>query len=104
MKKIVTTAIYLLVSLTFLYSNNLQSKKVGLVLSGGGVKGFGHIGTLHLLDSLNIKVDYISGSSIGAITAALYATGHSIEEINQIALTTNWDEIFGASRKRNQLY
>ena len=104
MKKIVTTAIYLLVSLTFSYSNNLESKKVGLVLSGGGVKGFGHIGTLHLLDSLNIKVDYISGSSIGAITAGLYATGHSVEEIDRIALTTNWDEIFGASRKRNQLY
>ena len=104
MKKIVTILIYLILFTTFSYANSLQSKKVGLVLSGGGVKGFGHIGALHLLDSLNIKIDYIAGSSIGAITAALYATGHSIEEINQIALTTNWDEVFGVTRKRNQLY
>ena len=104
MKKIVTTIIATLLFNSFIIPNDLESKKIGLVLSGGGVKGFGHIGTLQLIDSLNIKIDYVVGSSIGAITAALYATGHSIDEINKIGSLTNWDEIFSTTRKRNQLY
>ena len=104
MKKIVTIYISLLFFSFTLYSNDLDYKKVGLVLSGGGVKGFGHLGTLQLIDSLNIKIDYIVGSSIGAITAALYATGHSIEEINQIASIANWEELFGVTKNRNRLY
>ncbi len=104
MKKIVTTIVTALFFLSVIAANDSKSKKIGLVLSGGGVKGFGHIGTLQLIDSLNIKVDFIVGSSIGAITAALYATGHSVEEIKKIASTTNWDEVFSSNRKRNHLY
>ena len=50
------------------------NEKTGLVLSGGGVKGLAHIGTLKVIDSLNINIDYIAGTSIGSIAAALYAS------------------------------
>ena len=55
-----------------------------------------------MIDSLNIPIDYVVGSSIGAISAALYATGHS-PEIDLIGLQTNWKEIFGQSISRNEL-
>ena len=103
MKKIVTISllITLIIGIPILSENN---PKIGLVLSGGGMKGFGHLGTLHILDSLNIPIDYVVGTSIGAISAALYATGHSVYEIDKIASETNWGEIFGQTRRRDQLY
>ncbi len=103
MKHFVTLIIIFLFN--FLFSNNINApKKIGLVLSGGGIKGFGHIGTLHLIDSLNIPIDFIVGTSIGSISGALYATGHSSEEIENIAYNTKWDEIFNTTRNRNYLY
>tara|TARA_Y100001970_G_scaffold293655_1_gene441994 strand:- start:12645 stop:15074 length:2430 start_codon:yes stop_codon:yes gene_type:complete len=102
MKKIVTTIILLIILI-----NNIlpkENKKIGLVLSGGGLKGFGHLGTLYMIDSLNIPIDFISGSSIGAISAALYATGHSVYEIDKIGSDTKWKEIFSQSRKRSELH
>ena len=56
--------------------------KVGLALSGGGAKGIAHLGVLKALEERGIKVDVISGVSVGAIVGALYADGHSTEEIN----------------------
>ena len=88
MKHFVTLIIIFLFN--FLFSNNIKApEKIGLVLSGGGIKGFGHLGTLHLIDSLNIPIDFIVGTSIGSISGALYATGHSSEEIENIASLLN---------------
>lgn len=56
----------------------------GLVLSGGGAKGFAHVGVFKVLDSLGIVPDLIVGSSIGAIAGALYASGYSGVEIDSI--------------------
>ena len=92
--------IILIICITLLYSEN----KIGLVLSGGGVKGMGHIGTLQLIDSLNIPIDYIAGTSIGSIAAGLYASGYSADEIEYLSFNTNWDEIFSQNKKRNHLY
>ena len=58
--------------------------KVGLVLSGGGAKGLAHIGVLKTLDSLNIKVDYIAGTSMGAVVGGLYASGYSAKQMDSI--------------------
>ncbi len=58
--------------------------KTGLVLSGGGAKGFAHIGVFKILDSLHIRPDFIVGSSIGAIAGALYASGYSGNEIDSL--------------------
>lgn len=58
---------------------------VGLALSGGGIRGLAHIGVLKALRAHGVPIDYISGTSAGAIVAALYATGCSIEEMEEIA-------------------
>ena len=61
-----------------------ESKKVGLVLSGGGAKGFAHIGVLKVIDSLGIKIDYIAGTSMGAVLGSLYASGYSGKQLDSI--------------------
>ena len=90
-----TTVKSLIISLCFYaaiaYPNN--SPKIGLVLSGGGSKGFAHIATLKALDSLNIPIDYIAGTSFGAIVGAMYALGYSGKEIEIMALETDWYEV-----------
>lgn len=58
--------------------------KIGLVLSGGGAKGLAHIGVLKVIDSLGIKVDYISGTSMGAVVGGLYASGYSAHQLDSI--------------------
>ncbi|WP_338356789.1 patatin-like phospholipase family protein [Yeosuana marina] len=58
--------------------------KVGLVLSGGGAKGLAHIGVLKVIDSLGIQVDYVAGTSMGAIIGALYASGYSGKELDSV--------------------
>jgi NTE family protein len=60
-----------------LFSEVTSRPKIGLALSGGGAMGFAHIGTLKLLDSLDIPIDYIAGTSMGGIVSALYAVGFS---------------------------
>ncbi len=56
--------------------------KIGVALSGGGAKGIAHLGVLKALEEYGIKIDMISGVSVGAIIGALYADGHTTEEIN----------------------
>lgn len=58
-----------------------EARSIGLVLSGGGIKGMAHIGLLKALDEAHIKISHISGASIGAIVGALYANGTSIAEM-----------------------
>lgn len=60
--------------------------KIGLVLSGGGSRGFGHLGVLKALDELKIRPDIISGASVGSLIGALYAYGYKAEEISEIIL------------------
>ncbi len=58
--------------------------KVGLVLSGGGAKGYAHVGVLKVLEENGIRVDYIAGTSMGAIIGALYASGYSAQELDSM--------------------
>ncbi|MFL1010900.1 patatin-like phospholipase family protein [Flavisericum labens] len=67
--------------------------KIGLVLSGGGAKGLAHIGVLKVIDSLGVKVDYIAGTSMGAIIGALYASGYSGKELDSIFQKVDFDNI-----------
>lgn len=62
----------------------VQKPKVGLVLSGGGAKGLAHIGVLKVLEENNVKVDYIAGTSMGAIIGGLYAAGYTSGELDSI--------------------
>lgn len=59
----------------------LQSKSVGLVLSGGGVKGIAHIGMLKALDEYGIGANVVAGTSVGALVGALYANGNSVDDM-----------------------
>src|SRR5258707_11390612 len=65
--------------------------KIGLVLSGGGAKGLSHIGILKAIDSAGLKVDYLTGTSMGSILGALYAVGYSADSIEKIARNIDWD-------------
>ena len=59
----------------------LNAQKVGLVLSGGGAKGAAHIGVIKALEENGIPIDYITGTSAGAIVGSLYAMGYTPEEM-----------------------
>ncbi|WP_296383138.1 patatin-like phospholipase family protein [Winogradskyella sp.] len=80
-------------SCNFLQAQEIKEPKVGLVLSGGGAKGFAHIGALKVIDSLGIKIDYISGTSMGAIIGSLYATGYSGKQLEAMFNTQDFDEL-----------
>lgn len=76
--------IFLLFSLTYSVAH---SQRVGLVLSGGGAAGFAHIGVLKALEERNIPIDYITGTSAGALVGAMYACGLTVSQIEVIALS-----------------
>ncbi|HBI40771.1 MAG TPA: patatin, partial [Tenacibaculum sp.] len=61
-----------------------KQPKVGLVLSGGGAKGFAHVGVLKELEKTGLQIDYIGGTSMGAIVGALYASGYSPKQIEGV--------------------
>ena len=65
--------------------------KIGLTLSGGGAKGLAHIGILKAIDSAGLKIDYITGTSMGSIIGSLYAIGYSADSIEKMASSINWD-------------
>lgn len=67
--------------------------KVGLVLSGGGAKGLAHIGVLKVLDSLGVKIDYVAGTSMGAIIGGLYASGYSGKQLDSVFKKIDFDKI-----------
>src|SRR6187551_328935 len=77
--------------------------KIGLTLSGGGAKGLSHIGILKALDSAGLKVDYITGTSMGSVVGALYATGYSGEQIEKQARSLDWKLLFSTSPKLSSI-
>ena len=87
MRKIVFV---LFLILPFVTSAQKKQPKVGLVLSGGGAKGFAHIGVLKELEKAGVQIDYIAGTSMGAIIGGLYASGYSASQIEQIIAETDF--------------
>ena len=69
------------------FSLSGQAQRVGLVLSGGGAKGLAHIGVLKQLEKNHIPIDYIVGTSMGAVVGGMYAAGYSPTEIEAIVLS-----------------
>jgi NTE family protein len=78
-----------------------KKPKIGLVLSGGGAKGFAHVGVLKVIDSLGIKVDYVAGTSMGAIIGSLYASGYNGKQLDSIINTTDFSTIISDEIPRN---
>ncbi len=90
MKTIQLILLFLIVNILTL---NSFAQKVGLVLSGGGSKGVAHIGVIRALEENQIPIDYIAGTSMGAIIGGLYASGYSPDEMEKIFLSEefpNW--------------
>lgn len=80
---------------------NNDGLKVGLVLSGGGAKGFAHIGALKVIEESGVKIDYIGGTSMGAIVGALYASGYSATELDSIFRSTDFNGLIQDNLPRN---
>ncbi|MGD8587502.1 MAG: patatin-like phospholipase family protein [Chromatiales bacterium] len=74
--------------------NPNQRPKIGLVLAGGGAKGAAHVGVLKVLEELRIPIDYIAGTSMGAIIGGLYASGMTPQEIGRVIDQIDWADIF----------
>jgi len=89
------TALLLLFCCCGLLWSQEQAKKpkIGLVLSGGGAKGFAHIGVLKVIEEAGIKIDYIGGTSMGAVIGGLYATGFNASQIDSIFHTVDFDKL-----------
>jgi NTE family protein len=86
----------------------VANEKVGtaLILSGGGARGLSQIGVLRVLEEQNIQIDYIVGTSIGAVVGGLYAAGYSVDEIEQMMVSADWDELLSISNffNRNKMF
>jgi NTE family protein len=78
--------------------------KIGLVLSGGGARGSAHIGVIETLEEMNVPIDFIVGTSMGAVIGGLYAAGVPINKIKHDFTTLNWTEIFSYDINRTDLY
>jgi NTE family protein len=96
---------FILTTSTFIFSQETPQKngKIGLVLSGGGAKGFAHIGVLRILEREGINIDYISGTSMGALIGGLYAAGYSPDELEAIVSEQDWDRILSDKIYRRHL-
>lgn len=70
---------------------------MGLVLSGGGARGFAHIGVLRVLERAGARFDVIAGTSMGAILGAFYASGRKADDLYRLADTTSWREVVDLS-------
>lgn len=91
-KKILVLLVLLTINLTTTFAN--EDKKIGLVLAGGGARGFAHIGVLKILEEEKIPIDYIAGTSMGSIIGALYSMGYSADELQEIVLSNDWFQYF----------
>ncbi len=77
--------------------------KVGLVLSGGGAKGFAHVGVLKVLEEAGLKIDFIGGTSMGSIVGGLYAIGYSADSLEKIVMTRDWEKLLSDNISRRDL-
>lgn len=68
--------------------------KVGLVLGGGGAKGAAEVGVLKVIDEIGVPIDYIAGTSIGAIIGGLYSIGYSAEQLDSLFRNEQWIDLF----------
>ncbi|QXP80328.1 MULTISPECIES: patatin-like phospholipase family protein [Winogradskyella] len=101
-KKHLITLLFLIIlfSLRAQNSTTQSEPKVGLVLSGGGAKGFAHIGVLKVIDSLKIKIDYVAGTSMGAIIGSLYASGYSGKQLEEIFESQDFEALINDNFSR----
>ena len=66
---------------------------VGLVLSGGGARGFAHVGVIEVLEQLGVRIDVVTGTSMGSMVGGAYAAGFSLEQLRDTVLGVDWDKM-----------
>ncbi len=84
-------------------SINMLRPKVAVVLSGGGAKGFAHIGVLKVLEQEGIPIDIIVGTSMGSLIGGFYSLGYTAEEIENIVKSQNWEKVLSDNVPRKDL-
>lgn len=77
---------------------------IGVALSGGSAKGFAHIGVLEFLDELGVRVDVVTGTSMGSVVGGLYAIGVTPDSIRQLVSETDWSGILSNTPDRNRRF
>ena len=82
----------------------LSGQKVGLVMSGGGARGLAHISVIKALEENNIPVDYVAGTSMGAIVAALYSMGYTPDEMIQIMKSDDFQRWYTGTMDQDYMY
>ncbi|MFA4047416.1 hypothetical protein HPS54_02795 [Prevotella sp. PCHR] len=70
--------------------HDVPRKKVAVVLSGGGAKGMAHIGALRVIERAGIPIDYIAGTSMGAIVGGLYSIGYDTKMLDSLIRAQDW--------------
>lgn len=91
--------------ITLLISSSVYSAEkegTALVLSGGGARGMSQIGVLRELERQNVQIDYIVGTSIGAVIGGLYAVGYTPDEIEELMINADWDDLLASSNFYNR--
>jgi len=104
-RKLVSLFLILLFSISFLFGQETKKSRptVGVVLSGGGAKGFAHIGALKVLEEAGIPIDYMAGTSMGAIVGGLYAIGYDAHTIDSLVNEQNWRLLLSDDVNRENL-
>lgn len=78
---------------TAMYAEQIGRPKVGVVLCGGGAKGAAHVGVLKVLEENNIPIDYLAGTSMGAVVGGLYAMGYTADELHDLLIDQDWTTV-----------
>lgn len=94
----------MLITLLLLLSTISYAQKVGLVLSGGGAKGLTHIGIIRALEENNIPIDYITGTSMGAIVGSLYAMGYSPDDMEALLKSEDFKRWYSGEIEEEYMY
>jgi NTE family protein len=89
--------------LQYTFTAFAQKPKVAFVLSGGGARGFAHVGALKVLEEAGFKPDIITGTSMGSVIGGLYAIGYRSDTLAKIVSSTEWDNIVYDRVSRNTL-
>ena len=105
MKKQIFSTLVLSIGILLPFSlhSQEQRKKVGVVLSGGGAKGMAHIKALKVIEEAGIPIDYIAGTSMGAIVGGLYAIGYTPEQLDSMVRKQDWTFLLSDRIKRSAM-
>jgi NTE family protein len=103
MKHSLLLIILIAISFKVCFAQDVKRPKVAVVLSGGGAKGFAHIGALKVLEEEGIPIDIIVGTSMGSIVGGLYSIGYSADEIAELSLSQDWAALLSDNIPRKEL-